>query len=308
MRRGGPCVWRLSLCFIAACGTAPPAAQAPFVRLFDGDDRMGDSFYGQTAEGLTFQCSASTGCLLSDIPALIGTPSITSGGTFSDLVFAVASDGTVVQGCKSQSSCGTWTVVPGVDAIASVDGTCGVDGVGAVHCWGSKVVTTLPGPVHRLIGDTLALLTDGDLYDSNTGQAIGVHNVIGATNAVDASFSCAIAADSTLSCWGANDVGQLGDGTLIDRSSPVVVGTGFTDVEAGMGDACGLRSDGTVACWGLILTTATPVQTTIPNLTGVRQIAQVTPKQLTALLSDGSVVVVEFPVSAPVIRTIHPTQ
>ena len=35
--------------------------------------------------------------------------------------------------------------------------------------------------------------------------------------------SCAILADRTLRCWGANDRGQLGDGTITNRSTPIPV-------------------------------------------------------------------------------------
>ena len=34
---------------------------------------------------------------------------------------------------------------------------------------------------------------------------------------------CAVLDSGALACWGANDVGQLGDGTLIDRFTPVVI-------------------------------------------------------------------------------------
>ncbi len=34
---------------------------------------------------------------------------------------------------------------------------------------------------------------------------------------------CAVLDSGVLACWGANDVGQLGDGTLIDRFTPVVI-------------------------------------------------------------------------------------
>src|SRR5437870_8203878 len=36
-------------------------------------------------------------------------------------------------------------------------------------------------------------------------------------------FSLALKADGTVWAWGSNDAGQLGDGTFIDRSTPVRV-------------------------------------------------------------------------------------
>lgn len=62
-------------------------------------------------------------------------------------------------------------------------------------------------------------------------------------------------------CWGANDHGQLGDGTFDDAASPVPVATSpsggsalpadavVTDIDVGAGAACAV-ADGNVYCWG----------------------------------------------------------
>lgn len=51
--------------------------------------------------------------------------------------------------------------------------------------------------------------------------------------------ACAIAADSTVACWGNDDAGQA--------TPPAGK---FTQVSAGRRYTCGVRSDGTSACWG----------------------------------------------------------
>jgi hypothetical protein len=46
-------------------------------------------------------------------------------------------------------------------------------------------------------------------------------NAVAITGGFD--FSCALLANATAKCWGLNAEGELGDGTLVDSSTPVVV-------------------------------------------------------------------------------------
>jgi alpha-tubulin suppressor-like RCC1 family protein len=53
-------------------------------------------------------------------------------------------------------------------------------------------------------------------------------------------------------CWGDNEFGQLGDGSVIDRRAPVqVVGAQrFSVVSAGARHTCGIDVQGGAYCWG----------------------------------------------------------
>ncbi|MGE0869510.1 MAG: hypothetical protein AB7P03_13165 [Kofleriaceae bacterium] len=69
-------------------------------------------------------------------------------------------------------------------------------------------------------------------------------------------FGCARKDDGTVWCWGNNNHGNLGNGTITDSSTPVqVIDTadtplaGVTALTAGMAHACALI-DGGVSCWG----------------------------------------------------------
>lgn len=65
--------------------------------------------------------------------------------------------------------------------------------------------------------------------------------------------SCAIDNEKTAWCWGANDHGQLGDGTTTNRTAPVKVQgtTKFTSLSSATGNTfCGLAVDGRAWCWG----------------------------------------------------------
>lgn len=66
------------------------------------------------------------------------------------------------------------------------------------------------------------------------------------------SHSCVITGSGVLQCWGRNDAGQLGDGTVVDRLAPVPVagGIAFTMVRAGVAHTCGTTSTGSAYCWG----------------------------------------------------------
>src|SRR5262249_35177562 len=64
--------------------------------------------------------------------------------------------------------------------------------------------------------------------------------------------TCAVRTTGTLWCWGRGDSGQVGDGTLTQRTAPVQVGaaTTWAQVSAGNGFACARRTSSSVWCWG----------------------------------------------------------
>ena len=65
--------------------------------------------------------------------------------------------------------------------------------------------------------------------------------------------SAALTLGGALWLWGSNNCGQLGDGTKIDKSSPVQVMTGgsnWKQVSAGGNVTAGIKNDGTLWLWG----------------------------------------------------------
>jgi hypothetical protein len=114
------------------------------------------------------------------------------------------------------------TSVPGVGG--SMCGLAQSDG--AVWCW------RLDGPR----GQTATRLHPGP-YVSLAGGWDG---------------TCARAASGEASCWGANDRGQLGDGTTTPSSDPVAVAGGhrFVSLASGYKLVCGAEEAGAVWCWG----------------------------------------------------------
>src|SRR6185295_8238983 len=65
----------------------------------------------------------------------------------------------------------------------------------------------------------------------------------------------ALSSNGTVLAWGSNTSGQLGDGTVVSKLSPVQVsglgaGSGVVAIAAGSAYSLALKSDGTVLAWG----------------------------------------------------------
>ena len=66
-------------------------------------------------------------------------------------------------------------------------------------------------------------------------------------------YTCAVVVAGGVKCWGANSSGQLGDGSSVNRNTPVDV-SGLTEgaaaIAAGSEHTCALATGGAMACWG----------------------------------------------------------
>jgi alpha-tubulin suppressor-like RCC1 family protein len=115
--------------------------------------------------------------------------------------------------------------------------TCGLALDGTSHCWGRN--------------------DRGQLGDGSTAERLSPVSVVGALvfEHLDAgvhSHSCGLTADGAAYCWGANEFGQLGDGSNLDRAvpGPVVGNQVFVSVSAGDFHSCGLTNTSRAYCWG----------------------------------------------------------
>ncbi len=84
-------------------------------------------------------------------------------------------------------------------------------------------------------------------------RIIGLSGVRAIAGGQEAGY--ALRRDGTIWAWGANDEGQLGNGTIVSSTVPVAVRnlTGVTAIAASSEGASGyaLRGDGTAWAWGL---------------------------------------------------------
>lgn len=163
--------------------------------------------------------------------------------------------------------------------------TCSVLAGGTVQCWGTNEVgqvgtgsrTTIPSLPVRVVGLTTATAVTAGL-----------------------AYSCALLGNGTVTCWGNNNVGQLGTGTVTPFPMPTpvrVVGlTTATQVSAGGDHACARLANSTVQCWGRNTsgqlgtgtTTSSSLPITVPGLTSVVTVAAGT-AHTCARLANGTV-------------------
>ena len=117
--------------------------------------------------------------------------------------------------------------------------SCALTDDGGVKCWGLNDSGQLGD------GTTTSRLTPGDVVGLSTG--------VTAISNSDYRHMCALTDGGGVKCWGANDSGQLGDGTTTNRSTPVdVIGlsSGVRAISAGKGHTCAVTTQGGVKCWG----------------------------------------------------------
>ena len=116
--------------------------------------------------------------------------------------------------------------------------TCAVTTDYRGYCWGYNYWGQLGDSSTTLLQDTPVAVVGGLRFfqvDGGTGHTCGVTYP-----------------DRRAYCWGNNASGQLGDGTLTTRISPVLVqgGLQFRQVSAGRSHTCGVTTSNQVFCWG----------------------------------------------------------
>lgn len=98
----------------------------------------------------------------------------------------------------------------------------------------------------------LPLGASAAMADSNEASAASVVDMQRRITAGNL-HSCAILDSGTVTCWGSNDNGQLGNGTTTTSTVPVPVAgvSAALALSAGGGHTCALLHGGTIRCWGL---------------------------------------------------------
>jgi alpha-tubulin suppressor-like RCC1 family protein len=150
------------------------------------------------------------------------------------------SDGQVGIGVRSSGLLSP-TPVTGGHFFRTVDGgsfhTCGVTRDNQGFCWGDNIFGQLGiGETGGVRPRPRAVLGGLSFRNIEAGSS---HN-------------CGVTTLNRAYCWGTNQEGGLGDGTMTQRSTPVAVlgGHRFRQVTAGLLFSCGVRTDAAGYCWG----------------------------------------------------------
>ncbi len=116
---------------------------------------------------------------------------------------------------------------------------------GGLYCWGSN---------------GYGQLGDGTTSDSPSPKAVDVSGALAGKTIKDVTAyydtTCVVASDNMAYCWGYNNLGQLGDGTANNSTTPVAVGLGemagltIKNITLGLFHACAIASDDQMYCWG----------------------------------------------------------
>jgi alpha-tubulin suppressor-like RCC1 family protein len=181
---------------------------------------------------------------------------------------------------------------------AGTDHVLAVTRAGTAWAWGYNIGMQLgisPMPIIRFKTHTPAAMD----YLPFPMPIPGLSDVAAVAGGFD--HSMALMKDGTIRAWGTNKLGQLGDGTVVDRPTPVPV-TGIRNavaIAAASQVSAALLSDGTVMTWGLgngalgrpapKEEAPYPTPAVVPGVTGVRAIA-LGSEHMLALTATGSIV------------------
>ena len=117
---------------------------------------------------------------------------------------------------------------------------CGVTPEGEAYCWGTNN--------HGQMGV-------GSITDYSAAPALVFGGLAFAGVSPGGDHTCGVTTDGDAYCWGRNDHGQLGSGSISttdDASTPSLVTGGhvFRFVGSGWNFSCGITTDDDVYCWG----------------------------------------------------------
>ena len=186
------------------------------------------------------------------VTGLTGVIQVSAGASQS---LALRSDGTVwAWGRNDAGQVGNGTISPAQDTPVQVTGLTGVTKVSAGFRF--SLALRSDGTVRAWGANQLGQLGNGTTVNSSVPVKVtGLSKVTAISAGADSSLAARPGATTTsVLAWGGNSSGQLGDGTLTNRTTPKLVSginTPFiAGLAAGVDYATVLGTDGSVWGWG----------------------------------------------------------
>ncbi|WP_018789788.1 Ig-like domain repeat protein [Salinispora arenicola] len=206
---------------------------------------------GQLGDGTTTPRSTPVAV---DLPAGTTVTAVAAGDRHS---LAVTSTGTVLAwglNVTGQLYDGTTTTSSSTPIVVDLPAGTTVTAVAAGNAHSLALTST--GTMLAWGANSSGQLGDGTTTPRSTPVAVDlpVGSMITTIAASSSSHSLAVTSTGTMLAWGANFTGQLGDGTITNRSTPVAVdlpaGTTVTAIATGSGHSLAVTSTGTMLAWG----------------------------------------------------------
>ena len=136
---------------------------------------------------------------------------------------------------------GTLTGVLAITAAAFH--TCALTTGGGVQCWGNNGYGQLGN--NSFTNSLTPVAVSGP---AGVGTLTGVVAITAANT-----HACALSTGGGVQCWGRNNLGQLGNNSITNSSTPVAVSglaSGVAAITTGFFYTCALTTGGAVQCWG----------------------------------------------------------
>ena len=205
------------------------------------------------------------------VPELTGVLAVSAGGvhvcalmdTRTVKCWGYNAYGQVGDGSMDAAGVFVPTDVVGLSDISSIEAggyhSCAITSSGGAMCWGQDQYGELGDGANQNSAVPVAV----------TGLSSGVASLAGGEY-----HTCAVTTSGSAKCWGANNIGALGNGTTVNSSVPLDVpghGANVASISGGRGTTCSVDTFNRLDCWGWNLygqvgngTTTSPVLNPTP--------------------------------------------